>query len=323
MSTPVGDLRRRATMGSGAPLVRSPRHRSAPRVRRLARDRGVALEGLTGTGPLGRVVAADVLRAADVRSPHVHSPRVRRLAEERGVALDGVTGTGPRGRVAPADVLRLPRVTTGSDESQMMGREEAPAPRELPSPRRSNHDFAMVEVDVTGIDTAGLVASIVVASVAALREVGTETNADAVDVALHRHAGGGTTTQLLHSAQGLGVDGVRGVLGRPRQPEQGGAGTEAGRRSGRRFAVHDLTEGPVGRASLAPAPGEVASVVVAAPTARPSVVVADGVPSLAVRYVLTLDVAWDGDRLDTAAALQLLSGIHRRLDRTRGASGTR
>lgn len=40
------------------------RHRHSPRVRRLAREHGVGLAGLTGTGPHQRVTPADVLRAA-------------------------------------------------------------------------------------------------------------------------------------------------------------------------------------------------------------------------------------------------------------------
>ena len=40
------------------------RHAASPLARRLAADRGVALEGLTGSGPKGRIVRVDVERAA-------------------------------------------------------------------------------------------------------------------------------------------------------------------------------------------------------------------------------------------------------------------
>lgn len=40
------------------------RHAASPLARRLATDRGVALEGLTGSGPKGRIVRVDVERAA-------------------------------------------------------------------------------------------------------------------------------------------------------------------------------------------------------------------------------------------------------------------
>jgi pyruvate dehydrogenase E2 component (dihydrolipoamide acetyltransferase) len=42
------------------------RHVHSPRVRRLARDHGVALEGLVGTGPRGRVTTTDVLHVEAV-----------------------------------------------------------------------------------------------------------------------------------------------------------------------------------------------------------------------------------------------------------------
>ena len=43
-------------------MTSTRRHVHSPRVRRLARDHGVALDGLVGTGPRGRVTTSDVLR---------------------------------------------------------------------------------------------------------------------------------------------------------------------------------------------------------------------------------------------------------------------
>src|SRR5262249_28876579 len=45
----------------GAPESRGP---ASPLARRIARDRGVALEGITGTGPGGRIVERDVEQVA-------------------------------------------------------------------------------------------------------------------------------------------------------------------------------------------------------------------------------------------------------------------
>ena len=42
-------------------MTSTRRHVHSPRVRRLARDHGVALDGLVGTGPRGRVTTSDVL----------------------------------------------------------------------------------------------------------------------------------------------------------------------------------------------------------------------------------------------------------------------
>ena len=84
--------------------------RASPIARRLAREKGVDLATVTGSGPGGRIVEADVLAAADaVRSAAeagrvLASPLARRLAREQGIDLSAVTGTGPGGRVVEADV---------------------------------------------------------------------------------------------------------------------------------------------------------------------------------------------------------------------------
>ena len=84
--------------------------RASPIARRLARERGVDLAGVTGTGPGGRIVEADVLAAADAARTATEagrvlaSPLARRLARENGLELGGVTGTGPGGRIVEADI---------------------------------------------------------------------------------------------------------------------------------------------------------------------------------------------------------------------------
>ena len=84
--------------------------RASPIARRLARERGVDLAGITGTGPGGRIVEADVLAAADAARVAAEagrvlaSPLARRLARENGLELEGITGTGPGGRIVEADI---------------------------------------------------------------------------------------------------------------------------------------------------------------------------------------------------------------------------
>ena len=86
--------------------------RASPIARRLARERGVDLERITGTGPGGRIVEEDVLTyqeappvAASPDGEVRASPIARRLARERGIDLTRVTGTGPGGRIVEDDVL--------------------------------------------------------------------------------------------------------------------------------------------------------------------------------------------------------------------------
>ena len=83
------------------------RIKASPAARRLARERGVSLVGVTGTGPGGRVTERDVPEpaAATVRpSNPIASPAARRLAKELAVNLAAVVGTGPQGRITKDDV---------------------------------------------------------------------------------------------------------------------------------------------------------------------------------------------------------------------------
>ena len=98
--------------GAGAPGVQV-----VPAARRLARERGVDLGQVRGSGPNGRILLADV--EAAVQAPAASSaspepvegrervpvvPAARRLARENDVDLATVVGSGPRGRILIEDV---------------------------------------------------------------------------------------------------------------------------------------------------------------------------------------------------------------------------
>lgn len=76
----------------------------SPRARRAAREHGVDLAAVTGTGAQGRVVERDVLAAVPSRRVSA-TPLAARVAAAYGIALEGVRGTGPQGRVTRNDVL--------------------------------------------------------------------------------------------------------------------------------------------------------------------------------------------------------------------------
>lgn len=109
---------------------------ASPRARRLAREQGVDLAALTGTGPDGRIVERDV-QAYLERQPQA-TPVARRLAEQAGVDLRTVSGTGPGGRITREDVERAiaPPVT-------------APPPPVPPPPAREV--AAVAEVPLSGV----------------------------------------------------------------------------------------------------------------------------------------------------------------------------
>lgn len=95
---------------------------AGPSVRRLARELGVDLSQVDGTGTRGRIVSADVQRVTVAQTnlqPStegndsqqlanerrvVATPRARRIAGEFGIDWKRIKGTGANGRVREADV---------------------------------------------------------------------------------------------------------------------------------------------------------------------------------------------------------------------------
>jgi pyruvate dehydrogenase E2 component (dihydrolipoamide acetyltransferase) len=78
---------------------------ASPRARRLAREQGVDLTALTGTGPDSRIVERDV-RAYLEKQPKA-TPVARRLAEQAGLDLRAIPGSGPGGRITREDVEQV------------------------------------------------------------------------------------------------------------------------------------------------------------------------------------------------------------------------
>jgi len=88
--------------------------RASPIAKKLAADLGVDLSALSGSGPSGRIVEADVRGASQAGdgqiSPSTNSyvrasPLAKRLAKEHGLDLHAVRASGPDGRIVERDVL--------------------------------------------------------------------------------------------------------------------------------------------------------------------------------------------------------------------------
>jgi pyruvate dehydrogenase E2 component (dihydrolipoamide acetyltransferase) len=102
-----------AEPGALTPPTHTGRQFVSPNARRVARERGVDVTQLRGTGPSGRVITADVIdalelptvaaSAAQAQGPGVVSPLVRRDAVAAGVDL-GAVPAGPGGKIRRADV---------------------------------------------------------------------------------------------------------------------------------------------------------------------------------------------------------------------------
>jgi pyruvate dehydrogenase E2 component (dihydrolipoamide acetyltransferase) len=139
-----------AAAPSPATAQAAAKHAASPRARRKARDAGVDVAHLTGTGVEGRVLEADVIAFAQSQASVRATPTARRVAQNAGVDITRVPGTGPRGKVTKADV-------------QAAARPEAPAPKGMTplSPMRrivaqrmaeskfsAPHYYVTIEVDM-------------------------------------------------------------------------------------------------------------------------------------------------------------------------------
>ena len=154
--------------------------RASPIARRLARERGVDLASITGSGPGGRIVEADVLAAADAARSAAEagrvmaSPLARRLAREQAIDLSTVTGTGPGGRIVEADVnaaaaaqaaepaaaepapataaapeAQAPAPAEGADRAELSRMRQAIASVTSGSKRDAPHFYVAVDIDMT------------------------------------------------------------------------------------------------------------------------------------------------------------------------------
>jgi pyruvate dehydrogenase E2 component (dihydrolipoamide acetyltransferase) len=99
-------------------VSRAPEPVASPSVRRLAREQGIDLQKVKGSGPGGRITSEDlngsgggtplpaVASTSDgsgVRSPRI-SPRARRLADRLGLDWKSLKGSGSTGRIRECDV---------------------------------------------------------------------------------------------------------------------------------------------------------------------------------------------------------------------------
>lgn len=91
---------------------------ATPKARSLARERGVDLAALTGSGPEGRVQASDVLAARPVAPAPISAPAdaavkatplARKMAAAQGIDLAALRGSGAEGTVTREDVEQAVR----------------------------------------------------------------------------------------------------------------------------------------------------------------------------------------------------------------------
>ena len=107
-ASPAGARRRQRRRGARSAAT-AVRQQVTPVARRLARDNGIDLAEVNGTGPRGHVTEQDVRAAIEARQsmPRVQVvPRARMLARQAGIDLAAIAGSGPNGRITVVDVER-------------------------------------------------------------------------------------------------------------------------------------------------------------------------------------------------------------------------
>ena len=152
---------------SRTPATDGVRVQVVPAARRLARDNGIDLATVRGSGPGGRVLIADVEQAIDATrqaaspAPAADGARVqvvpaaRRLARENGIDLATVQGSGPNGRILIADVERAitaspePDAEAGSEAVPLAGMRRTIASRMLQSLQTMAQVTLTTEADIT------------------------------------------------------------------------------------------------------------------------------------------------------------------------------
>jgi pyruvate dehydrogenase E2 component (dihydrolipoamide acetyltransferase) len=106
------------TLPPEAPPQAPGRLFASPRARKAAREKGIDLSLLTGTGPGGRIVEHDILSFVAAPVPALPAarpwatPLAARAAQALGVDLAAVPATGVSGRIVKADVDAAVRPAT-------------------------------------------------------------------------------------------------------------------------------------------------------------------------------------------------------------------
>lgn len=135
---------------------------ATPVAKRLAKESGLNLADIAGTGAEGKVTKGDVEKAieeqaapaADVNGKVRATPAARRIARENEIDLSSVAGSGPRDRVQASDVLgaapKLVRAVRKAGESiPFTGMRKKIAQRMTESYQTAPHVFMTVKADMS------------------------------------------------------------------------------------------------------------------------------------------------------------------------------
>ncbi|MHB8241190.1 MAG: dihydrolipoamide acetyltransferase family protein [Solirubrobacteraceae bacterium] len=130
--------------GSGAPQAGGERVRASPLARRIATESGVDLHTLTGSGPGGRIVKADVLEGA----PGPARPSAQDAIPGDGETADrAATGTPPADAPSPDATPQGVSTAKGETTDVELSRTQQTIARRMAESKATIPDFA-IQIDV-------------------------------------------------------------------------------------------------------------------------------------------------------------------------------
>lgn len=111
---PMGEVVKEMPLSvSGPALVQSEKPQektfvpASPSARRLAKELGIDVGLVRGTGPGGRIIEADVTKYHEEGPPRAKiTPLAEEMARQAGLDISKIVGTGERGKITKEDVKR-------------------------------------------------------------------------------------------------------------------------------------------------------------------------------------------------------------------------
>jgi pyruvate dehydrogenase E2 component (dihydrolipoamide acetyltransferase) len=290
----VVQVREEAAVASG-----NGRIKASPLARRMARERGIELSGVRGTGPDGRIVAEDVERAeAGGPSARVAAPALVPAGEVERVPLTSIRKTIAR-RLTEAWQIPVFQLQTSADMSRVNA---------LVARRRERDPD--VRITVTDVLT-----KLCAQALMRHREVNAEFTEDAIllhpsaNVGLAVAAPQGLVVPVIRSAERLSLTEIAGVradlVGRARDNKLRSDDLEGGT-----FTISNLGMFAVERFTAVLNPPQAAIVAVGATEER--VVPVGG--ETAVRPMITLTGTFDHRAVDGAPAAAFLQTLKESLE---------
>ena len=201
---------------------------ASPRAKVLAEKRGVDPAAISGTGPGGRVVEADLLAHAESAKSVRITPTAKKIATASGVDIRQVEGTGIGGKIMKADVAGAVAkpVAVGNQRIPLTKMRSIIAKRMSESKFTAPHYYITVEVDMAAAkkfraQCSGFTPSfndlVLCATIRALRDfpqVNAKWCGDAIELLADVNLGvavaitGGLIVPVLRQAQNLSLEGI-------------------------------------------------------------------------------------------------------------------